>query len=335
MSNTEAISTTPHTIPDATPTAAAAASIGPMYLEAGPAELSYRSAATSLRNAFRLNGEFSGMTGLIATVAAGPVADLLGIDQVWLIRGLGISLLGFSALLFFLAGQRNSEVRVMAAPISLADLGWVAGTVAIVALGWLSTVGAIVMGVVALVVLGFAIAQLRARAAMVTAGAETIRTTDASEVPNEFPPVELVAMTKRLSASVEELWPIMTDHELYAKLALNLGGAKGLTPNGPGLRRTCADSAGRTWSETCTLWDEGRRFDVNIDIDDYPYPLQLMQGSWAVEQRGPEAAAVSMKFAFQPKPGLRGRIFVPTMHVLFKPILARIARGWQREAKRA
>jgi hypothetical protein len=39
-----------------------------------------------------------------------------------------------------------------------------------------------------------------------------------------------------------------------------------------------------------------------------------------------------MRFAIQPKPGLYGRLFVPSMHLTFTPILKRIAKGWQRAA---
>jgi len=118
----------------------------------------------------------------------------------------------------------------------------------------------------------------------------------------------------------------------YAKLALNLKAATNVTPNGPGFERTCTDGMGRTWSETCTLWKPGHRFDVDINIDDYPYPLQLVQGSWRVDELTSDKSTVAMTFAFQPDRGLYGRVFLPMMHVLFPPILKRIAEGWERVA---
>lgn len=167
---------------------------------------------------------------------------------------------------------------------------------------------------------------MRARSRLISAAAET----DADL--NESPPVEILQISETSTNTTDQLWPVMTDHELYAKLALNLKAAKGLSPNGPGFQRTCTDTIGRTWSETCTLWDPGRRFDVNINISDYPYPLQLVQGSWQVEPAASSGSTIGMTFAIQPNPGLAGRLFVPTMHLFFKPILRRITKGWQRAA---
>lgn len=140
-----------------------------------------------------------------------------------------------------------------------------------------------------------------------------------------------------LPVASDRLWPVMTDHALYAKLALNLTAATGLTPNGPGFERTCSDTRGRSWSETCTLWQPGRRYDVAVDTtaEDYPYPLQTLLGSWAVEPvdgQTPSASSVTMLFAIQPKPGLLGRLFVPLMHLSFGPVLRRIVRGWSHAA---
>ena len=100
----------------------------------------------------------------------------------------------------------------------------------------------------------------------------------------------------------------------------------------PAFQRSCTDASGRSWSETCTLWEPGRRFDVDVDTSDYPYPLAQMQGSWRVEPADPNGSTVGMTFAFQPTPGIRGRPLVAVMHLTFPPILKRIVRGWIRVA---
>lgn len=180
------------------------------------------------------------------------------------------------------------------------------------------------MGATGVVVLG--LTQLRARVEVARAIAGSDGDFD------EVPPLEVVTFERPASVTAEQLWPVMIDHELYAKLALNLTAAKGLTPNGLGFQRSCVDAAGRSWSETCTLWEPGRRFDVDVDTSDYPYPLVRMQGSWRVEPAGSEGSTVGMTFAFQPAPGIRGRFFVAVMHLAFPPILKRIVRGWVRVA---
>ncbi|MCA1674070.1 MAG: SRPBCC family protein [Actinobacteria bacterium] len=289
-------------------------------------EVEARRAATRLRNLLRSNALFSTFTGLVAAVAAGPVAELLGVDQVWVVRVLGGALVAFAGVVLVVSGVRTSLLLPASLIVSIGDLVWVAGTLAAFALGWLSTSGVVAMGATGVIVLGLGLAQLRARAAAV--GAIAASDCDFDEVP----PVEVVTFDRPASVTPEQLWPVMIDHELYAKLALNLTAAKGLTPDGLGFQRSCTDTAGRSWSETCTLWEPGRRFDVDVDTSDYPYPLARMQGSWRVEPAGPEGSTVGMTFAFQPTPGLRGRFFVALMHLAFPPILKRIVRGWIRAA---
>ncbi len=289
-------------------------------------EVEARRAATRLRNLLRANALFSTVTGLVAAVAAGPVAELLGVDQVWVVRVLGGALVAFAGVVFVVSGVRTSLLLPASLIVSIGDLVWVAGTLAAFALGWLSTSGVVAMGATGVIVLGLGLAQLRARAAAVRAIAASDGDFD------EVPPIEVVTFDRPASVTPEQLWPVMIDHELYAKLALNLTAAKGLTPDGLGFQRSCTDTAGRSWSETCTLWEPGRRFDVDVDTSDYPYPLGRMQGSWRVEPAGPEGSTVGMTFAFQPTPGLRGRFFVAVMHLAFPSILKRIVRGWIRAA---
>jgi hypothetical protein len=63
-----------------------------------------------------------------------------------------------------------------------------------------------------------------------------------------------------------------------------------------------------SWQETCTLWDDGRRFAVDVDTSDYPYPLRLMRGLWQVDP-DPSGSQVTMRFAYQATPSVRGGLF--------------------------
>jgi len=202
--------------------------------------------------------------------------------------------------------------------ISIADVAWVAATAVVLAavdLGW---AGAPILGGVALVVTGFAAAQLRLRIA-----ASRMIDLD-SAVP------ERIHVEQRLDAPASAVWPLLTDHDLYGRLAPNLSRVEVLGGEGVGMQRRCYDTLGRGWNETCTLWDEGREFAVDVDTSDYPYPLHTMRGRWAVEPDG-DRSTVSMDFELIPRPGLLGGVFVATMLVVFKPVVRRILRGWERE----
>lgn len=110
-----------------------------------------------------MNAAFSTITGFIGLVVGGPLADFLGVDQVWLVRLLGGGLVAYGIQLFLVAKARPAMLRLRSLDISLGDLAWVAGTAIVIAAGWLSTSGAILMGLLAVVVLDFGILQLRAR----------------------------------------------------------------------------------------------------------------------------------------------------------------------------
>jgi hypothetical protein len=134
--------------------------------------------AARLRLVLRINAGFSALTGLIGLAAGGPVADFLGddpsadflgVDQVWLVRLIGLGLLGFAVAVAGVARLDYQRLAAGSRIISFNDFGWVLGTVAVVALGWLSTGGAVAMGLIAVVVLEFGVSQLLARRSMLNA----------------------------------------------------------------------------------------------------------------------------------------------------------------------
>ncbi|MCP3935696.1 MAG: hypothetical protein GY708_10030 [Actinomycetia bacterium] len=131
--------------------------------------LSARGMATRLRNVLRVNVGFSAVTGTLALVLGGQTADLLGLDPAWIVPALGAGLLGFAGVVFGVAGARTSTLLDWSRIISVADFGWVAATAAVIAAGWLSTTGAIVMGLIGLVVFELGLAQLRWRKRLATA----------------------------------------------------------------------------------------------------------------------------------------------------------------------
>ena len=129
-----------------------------------PGPLGMDRPVSRLRRVLRLNAAFSLVTGLSAVVAAGPVAELLGIDQVWLVRATGAALVGFAGTVAAIARVDSTSLGRLARLVSLADLAWVIGTVPVVAAGWLSVAGAVTMAVIGLVVLDLAVLQLLAAA---------------------------------------------------------------------------------------------------------------------------------------------------------------------------
>ena len=284
-----------------------------------------RTAAQRLRNILRLNATTS-FAGAGVAVAAPAVLDrLLGTGQPGWIRIVGAGLGLFAIDVALVAGSRTRRLRTLTPFIIVADGLWVIGTALTIALGWYAMGGAVVLGAVGVMVATFAALQLRTHRALGRAlGLDEI---------NESPPIEVAHVETRLDAPAALAWEIVTDHELYGTLAPNLASVAATGPNGPGLIRTCSDRRNLSWNESCTLWDDGQRFEVAVDTSDYPYPLAVMRGSWWVRD-GRGSSTVGMDFQYQPRRGAKGFVMAAVMQAAFPPVLGRIMRGWSAEATR-
>ncbi len=114
-----------------------------------------------------MNAGFSTITGLAALAFGGPIDGFLGTGLPWLVRLTGIGLLGFAAALVFIARMTDgAKLRAEALAISVADLGWVAGTAVLISLGVFTSGGAWLMAAIAVDVMILAVLQLRARQAL-------------------------------------------------------------------------------------------------------------------------------------------------------------------------
>ena len=113
------------------------------------------------------NAVFSGVTGVSLLIGAVPLSRWLEIPT-WLTAAIGVGLLIFSLAVSVVA-RRPSRLTVRL--VIAADLVWVAG-VAIVILGFpqsMSTAGLWVLGLVTVVVAGFAVLQAAGLRRMETA----------------------------------------------------------------------------------------------------------------------------------------------------------------------
>jgi hypothetical protein len=295
--------------------------VGPLVDHHTPARLS----AQRLRNTLRLNTVTSFAGGFAAVVAGGAVSRLLGTEHTVEVRIVGAGLCLFALGVVIVAGSRISRLLRWAPAITAMDAAWVAASIGTVALGWYSTSGAVVIMLVAGVVGVLAVRQ-----------ATAIRRSRRLALPrlaqiDETPPVEVVHVERAIAGDVASAWDVITDHELYGRLAINLSRVHTTDGNGPGLARTCANRSGEQWHETCTLWDDQHRYEVVVDTTNYPYPLAVMRGAWYVEPDEPGRVRVGMDFGFQPRRGIRGRTFAAAMHAAFPFILRRVITGWRHE----
>lgn len=290
------------------------------------ADTTVRVAAQRLRNTLRINAGISTLTGLVLLAAPGRLADLIGTGHPGWIRFVGTGLVLFAADVAAVAGARLRRLLVFAPAVIAADIAWVVATIGTVAARWFNPAGVAVVADVGVVIATLGWRQtVHWRRTRRLAGKRL-------DLIDESPPIEVFRTAGPVPAPARDVWAVITDHDLYGRLAPNLSGVRVLTGNGPDLVRTCSNTKGQTWTETCTLWDDGHRFDVDVHTDGYPYPLQVMRGSWWVEPDGAHHSIAGMDFLLQPRSGLRGRLFAAAMQAAFPFVLRRILRGWRTEA---
>lgn len=291
-------------------------------------------ATTKLRNILRLNAAFLTALGVTSVLFPGRVATQLGIstDAVPVVRGTAVSLLAYALVVVLIATGPARRVHKGALVIAVIQVGWVLTTGAFLVGGVFSQGGIIAALAIAIIVGEFALLELRGHTRAHRAAPAAVETR-----LDETPPTEAVLVRRAVEAPAEGLWRVMIDHGLYATLASNLGGARAITENGPGLVRECTDIRGRSWRESCLVWEPGHRFAMKVDTDatDYPYPLARMEGSWGVRQLDPRRSEVTVAFAFRPLPVIWGGLLTIVMHLGFPVIVRRIIRGWVQKSSEA
>jgi hypothetical protein len=112
-----------------------------------------------LRGALRVNAAFSGACGVLALVAAGALAAILGIREHAILPVQGASLVFFSGVLVWLV-TRKAIKPALALAIVVMDVLWVLSTpLPLLLSGWLTPAGTGTMIVLSAIVLTFAAVQ--------------------------------------------------------------------------------------------------------------------------------------------------------------------------------
>ena len=84
--------------------------------------------------------------------------------------------------------------------------------------------------------------------------------------PPPSPPAAISLERSRLvPAAPEVVWPIVSDAGGYADYVRGLSHSEIVEGSGEGMRRRCYDTRGRGWNETCTAWDPGCGYVMEVD----------------------------------------------------------------------
>jgi hypothetical protein len=111
-----------------------------------------------LRRALQVNASFSTISGLVLVFAQRGVVRLLGLPETINLMALGIGLLVFAAIVVFFS--RKKPIKLLDAWIAvILDAAWVLGSYPLLFVVPFSTSGKWVVGIVAEVVMVFALMQ--------------------------------------------------------------------------------------------------------------------------------------------------------------------------------
>jgi hypothetical protein len=129
-------------------------------------------------------------------------------------------------------------------------------------------------------------------------------------------------ITRKIGAPRADAWAVLSDHSGWGDHAPNLSKSEVVAGSGAGAVRRCYNNAGQGWSETCTLWQPGTRYVMEVDTSDYPYPMSVMRGTFDVDDVG-NGSIIRLRFDYKVKGGPAGRV----LGLLLRPVFARTCKG--------
>ncbi len=113
-----------------------------------------------------------------------------------------------------------------------------------------------------------------------------------------------------IPAPAPVVWQAVAAASDYARFADGIADTQIVSGHEEGMVRVCTDDHGGQWAETCTLWDEGRRYRMTVDVDTYPvyYRVLIRQldQTWSVEPM-PDGTRLTLTFDGRMGLGVVGR----------------------------
>ena len=138
---------------------------------------------------------------------------------------------------------------------------------------------------------------------------------------------------RHLDAPRARTWEVLSNLDGWGAHAPNLSKTEVIAGAGEGAVRQCHNNAGKSWAETCTLWQPGQRYVMEVDTSDYPYPMDVMRGTFSVDDDGP-GSRVTLRFDYQFKYGIIGRVLGAMARPMFSRTCRRLLDSHEAEAAR-
>jgi ribosome-associated toxin RatA of RatAB toxin-antitoxin module len=251
-----------------------------------------------LRKALVANGVFSTVCAFSGLTFSAEIAGAMGLSSALPVQAVAGGLLPFAGFVFWQARREQLSGRDAMLTI-VGDLGWVLGT-DLLLLGWpelMNTTGQVSLILIAAFVGLWAVLQ--------ALGLRRLRQNDRPG------PRSLMSFERIVPVGVDRAWAVISDVDGYHRYAPSLEFSRIDEGEGLNARRSCGDAKG-SWSERCTLWEEGHRyvFEVDTGAEDYPYPFEELRGEWSVEPVDEGRTRVRMRFEATMPGGILGELML-------------------------
>jgi hypothetical protein len=240
--------------------------------------------APLLRASLRANALFSAGFGAFALAFHECLAEMLAL-QSWVATGTGVVLILYAIGLVVLSRRRRVS-SPWSVGATVLDLGWVAGSAALLTFHAVHSRSAVVVPAVAVGAL--ALLQLEGlRRVLFTGG------------------VGRYAIERVVDAPAERAWGVVSDVGRYAEVAGTLHRSEIVSGSGVGMVRQCQDTNGICWLETCTRWEPGQAyaFEVDTSTPGYPLPVKTLRGDFEVDWLSRQHSAIRIRFTFSARGG--------------------------------
>ena len=270
----------------------------------------------SLQRALFYNAAFSATSGLLLIFFHQSLAGMFQVNESKAFWIVGVALLYFTTTLLL---EMKKQRALAVLWIIMQDILWVIGSLLIIMLDLfsISQEGHYLIAAVALIVLVMAINQSR-------------QLMKVDEETKEG--VKIWRFTQDVNTPKEVVWETISDISNYHEVAPNIDQVKIISGSEEGLVRACSHGDD-SWTETCTLWDEGKRYSFEVDTTpkDYPYPFKYLKGSWEVEALSPARSRIMMIFEFRYKQPYQKLLVHPLLTPRFKKIAKDLLENWQKK----
>ena len=269
----------------------------------------------TLQKYLTTNAIFSTLTGIIAIAFQENIEQLFNVEAGNFFLILGILLILF-AITIVIEIKKQRAIPVLW--ITTQDMLWVIGSIILIV--WnpfgISTVGNIIIGAVAIVVLLCGLGQARGLA-RIDEGTEKGK--------------KVFQFERKVKGTKSKVWDVISDVANYHEVAPNIDGSTIISGEKKGLVRSCSHGKD-SWTETCTLWEEEKQYSFMVDTKapDYPYPLKSLKGTWIVNEISVNECKISMVFEFEYKKAIQNVLVHSFMKYKFTKVCKELLDNWQK-----